>query len=176
MVYYIYKTINKVNGRIYIGKRKSRSLTDYYLGSGTLLKKAILKYGKDNFQKEILFVASNEQELKEKEAELITEDFCNNPNTYNVIPGGGNGTLGYRHTLESKAKIGNANRGRPCTEEHKKQISVALKGRPSPHRGRALSLESRMKMSKAALGRIVSDETKRKISAGLKASERYRGK
>lgn len=176
MVYYIYKTTNKLNGRFYIGKRKARSLTDYYMGSGTLLKRALVKYGKSNFDKEILFVVSNEQEMNEKEAEIVTEAFCSDPNTYNVIPGGANGTLGYHHTTETKAKIGNANRNRPCTEQHKKQISDALKGKPSPHRGRTLSFETRKKMSEAAQGRIVSNETRQKISAGLKASERYRGK
>lgn len=32
--YYIYKITCTVNGKIYIGKHKGKSLTDYYLGSG----------------------------------------------------------------------------------------------------------------------------------------------
>jgi hypothetical protein len=48
----IYKTTNLVNGKIYIGKDvKSRP---NYLGSGIRLKNAIIKYSRDNFNKEIL--------------------------------------------------------------------------------------------------------------------------
>ena len=40
MVYYIYITTNLINGKRYIGKHHGE-LNDDYLGSGTLLKKAI---------------------------------------------------------------------------------------------------------------------------------------
>lgn len=61
----IYKTTNLVNGMIYIGK-KSQDY-DTYLGSGLLLKRAIAKYGKDNFKKEIIDTAQTIDELNEKE-------------------------------------------------------------------------------------------------------------
>lgn len=52
---YIYLTINKINGKKYIGlSSKSSDETKNYYGSGSLLTKAIKKYGKENFEKEIL--------------------------------------------------------------------------------------------------------------------------
>jgi hypothetical protein len=66
MAYYIYKTTNLVNGKAYIGKHNG-ALTDDYLGSGTLLKCAIEKYGRENFKKEILYISKNEEENREKE-------------------------------------------------------------------------------------------------------------
>ena len=48
----IYKTTCLVNYKIYIGQ--SIRNKNYYLGSGKLLLKAIKKYGKNNFTKEIL--------------------------------------------------------------------------------------------------------------------------
>jgi len=48
----IYKTTNKINGKIYIGKDTTSN--PQYLGSGKLIKRAILKYGVENFTKEIL--------------------------------------------------------------------------------------------------------------------------
>lgn len=46
--YFIYETTNLKNGKKYIGKHYGE-LNDSYLGSGTLLKKAIEKYGKESF-------------------------------------------------------------------------------------------------------------------------------
>jgi hypothetical protein len=43
----IYKTTNIINGKYYVGKDINNS--ESYLGSGVLLKRAIKKYGKENF-------------------------------------------------------------------------------------------------------------------------------
>ena len=49
---FIYKTTNLINGKIYIGKYKGNRKN--YLGSGVILKKAIKKYGIENFTREII--------------------------------------------------------------------------------------------------------------------------
>jgi len=54
-------------------------------------------------------------------------------------------------------------RGRP-SEEHRKKISEALKGRPGTMKGKHFSLETREKMRKAATGRCVSNDTRKKLS------------
>jgi hypothetical protein len=44
--YYVYRTINNVNSKIYVGVHRSYNIEkDSYLGSGVLLEKAIQKYG-----------------------------------------------------------------------------------------------------------------------------------
>lgn len=48
--YYVYKTINKINGKMYIGSHYGK-LNDDYLGSGLLITRAIEKHGKQNFKK-----------------------------------------------------------------------------------------------------------------------------
>ena len=51
---YIYRTHNKVNGKMYIGKRISNKfLENEYLGSGKILRNAVNKYGKENFYVEL---------------------------------------------------------------------------------------------------------------------------
>ena len=56
---YIYKTTNLLNDKIYIGKKVYRKKDDnWYLGSGIYLNRAIKKYGRENFKKEILTVKS----------------------------------------------------------------------------------------------------------------------
>jgi hypothetical protein len=89
--YTIYKTTNKVNGKVYIGKHQTANTADGYLGSGKLLKSAIEKYGIENFEKEILHVFQSEEEMNAEEARLVTEEFCKRPDTYNLCPGGQGG-------------------------------------------------------------------------------------
>lgn len=51
---YIYITENLVNNKKYIGLHKSAEFDRKYIGSGTLLRKAINKYGIENFSCKVL--------------------------------------------------------------------------------------------------------------------------
>lgn len=101
MFYTVYQIINKVNGKIYIGKHQTKDLNDRYMGSGKYLHSAISKYGIDNFSKEILFQFNSEAEMNAKEAELVTADFCLREDTYNLCPGG-QGGWGYNNTIDGQ--------------------------------------------------------------------------
>lgn len=94
MFYTIYRITCKINGKVYIGKHQTKKLNDKYFGSGKLLRAAISKYGQHNFEKEILFTFDTEEEMNQKEAELVTEDFCRREDNYNLCPGG-HGGFGY---------------------------------------------------------------------------------
>ena len=50
------------------------------MGSGLYLNHAQEKYGLDNFTKEILFECSSEEEMNDKERELVNEDFVRRKN------------------------------------------------------------------------------------------------
>ena len=51
---FVYITTNKINGKKYIGQRTYKKAGwEKYLGSGKLLRKAISRYGVENFEKEI---------------------------------------------------------------------------------------------------------------------------
>jgi hypothetical protein len=88
MYYTIYKTTNLINNKIYIGQHITDNLDDGYLGSGTNLHKAIKKYGKENFKKEILHIFDNFDDMDNKEKELVTKEFVLREDTYNLIQGG----------------------------------------------------------------------------------------
>lgn len=94
MFYTIYKVTNIINKKVYIGKHQTKNLDDGYMGSGKHLKRAIEKYGIDNFKKEILFVFDNESDMNAKEASLVTKDFVKESTNYNLCPGG-HGGFGY---------------------------------------------------------------------------------
>ena len=104
MFYTVYKTTNKINGKIYFGAHevKGKNPNDSYMGSGTHIKKALKKYGKENFEKEILFFLDNEDDMNDKEREVIAEhDGVADPNCYNVKPGGEGGA----GVLSSEARL-----------------------------------------------------------------------
>lgn len=91
MFYTIYKTTNLINGKYYIGKHKTQNLDDMYLGSGKILKHAINKHGINNFTREYLFIFDNEEDMNNKEAELVSEEFIKEDTNYNLKIGGEGG-------------------------------------------------------------------------------------
>lgn len=88
-MYSVYKVINLINGKFYIGVHQTLNPNDSYYGSGKLIKQAIKKYGKENFVKEILYLTENKLEAYEKEKQF-TVDFKNR-NSYNLKLGGTGG-------------------------------------------------------------------------------------
>ena len=73
---------------IYVGQHQTDNPKDAYMGSGILIQKAIQKFGKLNFKKDILFDFSTFEEMNAKEAEIVNEEFVQRDDTYNLIPGG----------------------------------------------------------------------------------------
>lgn len=69
--HFIYKTTNLLSGRYYIGMHSTDDLDDGYLGSGTRIRRAINKYGEENFKREILEFCKTRKELKSREKEIV---------------------------------------------------------------------------------------------------------
>lgn len=105
--YYIYLTENLLNNKKYIGKHKGKQ-DDDYIGSGIVLKKAIEKYGKENFKKTILEVAT-EVNIDELEKKWIKQfDAFNRDDFYNLTYGGdGGNTMAHLPIEEISKKRGN---------------------------------------------------------------------
>jgi hypothetical protein len=86
--YTVYQTTNLINNKIYIGVHATKDLNDDYLGSGGALLRAIKKYGKENFKKEILYIFDNKEEMLLQEIQLVTADFVLRKDVYNIALGG----------------------------------------------------------------------------------------
>lgn len=158
----IYLTSDIINNKKYIGKDRNNNPS--YLGGGVLLKKAIKTYGRNNFVKETLEICSSIKQLKEREIYWLEYyDAANNPDFYNLTNksyGSVNGPTktesylnrgilisksrkGNHYPMASKAlsglpkpKTGDSLRGKPKTEEHKRNLSIAKTGIPSKRKGK----------------------------------------
>lgn len=130
-----------------------------YLGSGTLLQRAISKYGKENFVKEMIEFVENDILLKEREEFWLQYlDCAKSENYYNIVP---NYLGGKTSTCYTKGSIPwNANKHGQCSSlghmKNKKEIEIYS----------VESLESRR------LGRLKRSETLRKKAALMTDEER----
>ena len=138
MYYTIYQTTNLLNGKKYIGKHITSDLHDSYLGSGMLLVKSIKKYGKENFKKEILFIFDNENDMNEKEKEILTESILADLNYYNIAAGGQGGAIvlipGHLLYESTKKRLSDSQKNRSedmsrITKENHKSKRVGMYGK-----------------------------------------------
>lgn len=145
----IYCIENTINGKLYIGqtvqKNFMRRVRAHFNGverrGVSLIKRAIIKYGKENFKVSVLYQASSVEELNHMERKFISEYNTVRPAGYNVELGGsGPG----KRDEELVQKIAHKNRGKTgyflgkkFTEEHCRNLSKARKGFDSPARREA---------------------------------------
>ena len=104
------------NGKVYIGITSQKLNRRFRDGKGYYNNKhfynAIKKYGWDNFSHEVLFDNLTEEEAKLMEQFYIAlYDSINPKNGYNQTLGG-EGTLGYHMSQETKTKISNSKKKR----------------------------------------------------------------
>jgi group I intron endonuclease len=123
----IYKTINIINNKIYIGKDFFNNPN--YLGSGILLDAAIKKYGRKNFKKEILEICKDKNELELCEIYWISKfNATDRKIGYNITEGGtgGNTYKNNSNLPEIKKKLSSARKGKTYEEIMPSQEAVNI--------------------------------------------------
>jgi group I intron endonuclease len=195
-IHYIYKIINRSNGKIYVGKSKnpaSRFVRHIKIAE-TLLESdnhfqaihgAIKKYGRENFTLEII-EACDDSNVDRHEIYWISK-LHTQEKTYGYnLTSGGDGVhnrseeskkkwlakmVGRKLSEEHKRKISAGNVGRKLTEDAKQKISEANSGTKNGMGGRTHNVETRTIMSEFQSlrpRRPLTDQEKQHLSDNLK--------
>lgn len=173
----IYKITNNINNKIYIGKDSRNDLT--YYGSGVFIKRAINKYSKENFTKEIICHCFFDCEMDDRERFYIKFYNSLSPSGYNLTSGGD----GFSDpTGEIAKKISKKLKGRKWTEERKKlprkpvseETKVKHRKPRGPHSEEArqnmrtphgpMPEETKQKLREKRFLQIITEESKKKRS------------
>jgi group I intron endonuclease len=187
---YIYKIINTVNNKIYIGEtmqndiqrrwRTHRNLSKINKGC-PILCQAFNKYGLDKFTFEIIIICFDEDRLI-YEKQYIQKFNSIAPNGYNISPGGcEKGFTGLHHSVESKNKISSAVRNRKFSIAKKEEIKQKLletikinnsmEQRSQSDHWKNLIITG--KIGQQMRNKKITDETKQKISDGVKKYNKH---
>lgn len=181
--HYVYVTTNLINGKQYVGDHSTNNLNDKYLGSGKIIKEAIKKHGKNNFQCAILEFFDTKQEAFSSQEKYINELNTMIPNGYNLSPKGGancfnglsqesieklkktlsNSIKGKPHNETWNKNVSEAKKGKNFSQEHKKHLSEAKKGKTSSFIGKHHSDETKKLISQKCKGHKHTEETKKKF-------------
>lgn len=173
----------------------------YCYRTQSLMWKAIKKYGWDNIDHRIISIGLDKEEADFQEMFYISAYRTNEPEFGYNITSGGEGTTGHTLNNSSRKKISESHKGKrnsPNTEfkkgnepwnkgkkglytgclkgkkfseEHKRKLSEAHKGKHSCNKGKKLSEETKIKISEALKGIKPSDETRKKLSEARKGKK-----
>jgi len=179
----IYKIVNRNNQKFYIGssskisRRWKEHISRLRMNKhhSSSLQKAWNKYGEENFEFVILEEMSDDstyQQLYEREQFYLNQLNPFGDIGYNLVREAGGGKKGYSHTEETKSKIRISLSGRkftkahlerlkqawktrkPITEDTRKKLSEAHKGRTTWNKGVETPAAVRQKISVSLRGRI----------------------
>jgi len=145
----VYKAINKVNGKIYIGQtrktleaRRNAHFRNARKGVNTHFYNAIRKYGEDAFEFSVICTAETKEDLNLLETYYI-QKYNSIKCGYNMVDGGDNNVMDIEwvynkhkqrmQSEETRSKLSATMKqkiaeGRFFTEEHRKRLSEAAKG------------------------------------------------
>jgi group I intron endonuclease len=144
IIYTIYKVVNLINGKVYIGfdsnwPNRQKIHKSNYPKIDYKFYQAIKKYGWDNFNWEILYQSKEKEYTLKFMENYFIEQYDSFKNGYNSTLGG-EGVFGLKRTFTTEErqkrklkmlgnKIGLNNLGKPKSDSHKQNISKGKKGK-----------------------------------------------
>jgi group I intron endonuclease len=187
---YIYKIVNNITGKMYIGETVEKDPEERWRGHQNAFRKgrgcpalrdAIQKYGIENFRFEVMVICFDEARF-EMEREYIKRYNTLVPNGYNILEGGvgGAGFKGKRHSEEVRRLISEHSKRNAQNPEYIKRCSE--RATEQMRKVKELGIEHGKKVKESekyrkaleegrvgGAGRIPTEETKKKTSESVKA-------
>lgn len=162
---YIYKIINKINGKIYIGQTSGSIKSRWqkhccFSNSKPGIGAAIKKHGKENFIIKEIGGANSQSELDYKEWLLIHNNNSLAPNGYNLREGGNSRG---KVTKITKQKISKAHTGRKHSKKSKLNMSIGSLGQVGGMKNKNHKKESNIKNAISNGGKLFNMKKDSKI-------------
>lgn len=163
----IYKTVNLINHKIYVGSTLN-PLNEKYLGSGILILRAIKKYGRENFKRVVIEECEIDNKQQRESFWIETLKSYDRTIGYNISRSGvgpdkpytelrkeriKKSLTGLKRTPEQCNNISKGKIGKKLSPEHIKKISVA-------HKGHKWSDEQRKNISEKRKGKKILNPRK----------------
>ena len=201
-IYFLYRIVNKINGKVYIGqaldvpKRWYDHRKAFKANRPTqIIHHALIKYGLDNFEFEIIASCKTQDDTNNTETELVKQydSFIGNGGGYNATLGGMNAPkteewkqkisqilMGHEVSQEARDKISQGNTGKVRSDEFKKNVSAFHAGKEVSEKtrqllseintGKEMLKETRQKLSEINKGKKLPEETKKKIGNAIRGT------
>lgn len=169
----VYKATNLINGKVYVGKTvrslshaKARHKLRAKGGCVTKLYNSMRKHGFDNFSWEVAYRGCSNEDICMMEVTLIRELQCRDSEFGYNMTDGGEGTVGAVVTEELRSLMSERSSGEnnPC---------FGLFGEQHPAYGNRHTDDAKKRISEAHKGKPKSEETKRKLSQARLANSKY---
>jgi hypothetical protein len=162
--YYVYLFLRPRNSKY------APRYTPYYVGKGRgkrafAFKRTIPRPSDPNL---IVFVR---EQMTEEEA-FALEKYCialygridNGTGILRNLTNGGEGSSGFRHSPETRARLSEMRKGMKLSEEQCRRIAAM-------HRGRKKSEETRRRISESQKGKVIPEHVRKKISEAKKGKK-----
>ena len=171
---YVYRTLNKRTGRVYVGQKTSDKFDPSYHGSGTVIKNDLKHFLPEDFDTKMIDKANTKEELNKKEKWYIAEyKDLYGKKCMNRAKGGEGGDVHKYDTPEEKQafskKMSIINKMRCNSDEFKKTMSEHTKQRlADPEERKKHSEKIRQAWSNEDLKAAQSERLKRYYSTHTK--------
>jgi group I intron endonuclease len=160
----VYLIRNKLNGKCYVGQTiqplakrwRGHCWASSSYGKKMPIANAIQKYGRENFEVEVLEECSTRIDLDCREVHWVLKLGTFYPNGYNLRAGGSSGGIasqdlrdrmrksmtGKKASEETRRKLSESHMGHVASEETRRKMSAFMKGKQLPALARRNALES----------------------------------
>ena len=176
----IYKIINEINGKKYIGStiNKSRRWRDHKrmlknnCHDNQHLQNAWNKYGSNSFRFSVIEKIQDVDNLLGREDFYIKYiNYYNPESLYNIAKDAKASMRGREMSEKTRKKMSESHKGKELSEETKEKLSKLMSGNNNYNYGKKIPEKTREKMSKALKGREMSEKTRKKMSESHKGKE-----